>query len=338
MAKFTNLTHADLYLGGANVRNFHFKPKEVKELNMADPDVAGLLRYLRGNPDPLLSVEGQSPKKIPLIIPKRFRSYNLKLQRDNPDERDFRTTALPPLLSLPLRVDHTVGMSPVKDQGRLGSCVGFAVTAMKEWQEKTEHEREVAAGKRDHREGKVFDLSEQWVYYKAKSIDVWPNQEGTSIRYAMKVLHNIGAPTEKAWPYNDVEMGKPESWAPMIARWAIIKAYRRATSLTELKTGLIDGPVCIGVPVFLEFFYAGADGIVKYPANPDKIYGGHAIAAVGYDDNKQLVKFKNSWGAGWGQNGYGYFPYRYINNFLWDAWIAEDMSVTKEMLRGQRSL
>ena len=52
-------------------------------------------------------------------------------------------------------------------------------------------------------------------------------------------------------------------------------------------------PVPIGVACFLEIFYAGRDGIVAYPANPNQMYGGHAILACGYDDTRKLVKFKN---------------------------------------------
>ena len=55
---------------------------------------------------------------------------------------------------------------------------------------------------------------------------------------------------------------------------------------------------------------------------------------VGYDDDRHLFKFKNSWGTGWGDNGYGYLSYRYIDELLWSAWVAKDISVTKDMLKG----
>jgi C1A family cysteine protease len=63
------------------------------------------------------------------------------------------------------------------------------------------------------------------------------------------------------------------------------------------------------------------------------LYGGHAICFVGYDSKKKLIKFKNSWGTNWGDNGYGYLPYNYINDFCWDAWAVKDINVTKEMLK-----
>lgn len=284
-------------------------------------------------------------KNIPLnmeALKKKFSKYILNYKKDPEDERDYRfknsfTNLLEAEENLPDRVDHTDMMSPVKNQGQLGSCVGFAVTAMKEWQEKHENEEELAKGKRGRK--KQYDYSEAWVYWNSKKIDPWPNEEGTSIRYAMKVLQKIGVPTEKGWPYKDVgDIGEPKKWADLVARWALIDSYYRIDTLTELKLALIDGPVPIGIPCFYEFFFVRSDGYVPMPANPNQIYGGHAICTVGYNNKTKLIKFKNSWGTDWGANGYGYLPYDYVLNYLWDAWAARDLRVTREMLKGDRSL
>jgi len=265
--------------------------------------------------------------------------FPLTYKRDPEDKRDYKFQTL--LTETPItaasKIDHTATMSPVKDQGQLGSCVGFAVSAMKEWQEKREHEEEIAKGKRGR--PKVYDYSESWVYWNSKKIDPWPDEEGTSIRYAMQVLNKIGVPTEKGWPYKDVgDIGEPEKWADLVARWALIGSYWRLDNLAELKSALNVSPVPIGVACFLEIFYTKYNGLVPYPNDPDTIYGGHAICAVGYDDTTQLVKFKNSWGKDWGESGYGYLPYSYINDFMWDAWASKDISVTKDMLKGTREL
>jgi C1A family cysteine protease len=237
------------------------------------------------------------------------------------------------------KVDHTECMSHIKDQGNLGSCVGFASVAMKEGQEKEEHDKEVLAGKKDHRDGKEYDYSEAWVYWNCKKIDPWPGEEGTDLRSAMKVLNTIGVPTEKAWPYSDnkLDIGEPASWANLIARWAVTGSYWSISTLTELKEALVDSPVMIGVPVFEEW-YEPASGVIAYPANPDDVLGGHAICVVGYDDEKQLVKFKNSWSIYWGDKGYGYLSYKYINDFLWSSWVAKDTTVTPDMMDGVREL
>jgi C1A family cysteine protease len=282
-------------------------------------------------------------KKLKLISTKdkAINKFVTNYRRDPRDLRDYRFKSIIPILKesidLPTKVDHTKDMSPVKDQGKLGSCVGFAVTAMKEFQEKKEHEEEIKKGKRGR--PKIYNYSEAWVYWNAKKIDPWPGEEGTSIRYAMNVLKNKGVPTEKGWPYKDVgDVGEPKRWAHLVARWALIESYYRIETLTELRIALIDGPVPIGVPCFYEFFFPNSDGVISYPSNTNEIYGGHAICAVGYDNNKQLIKFKNSWGKSWGKNGYAFLPYKYINHFLWDAWAAKDLNVTRDILKGSVSL
>ncbi len=272
-----------------------------------------------------------------------MKSTPLNYRRDPRDKRDFLLEGnfiniQESILTLPSKVDHIAEMSPIKDQGQLGSCVGFAVTAMKEWQEQHEHEEEVAAGKRDTRKGRDYDISESWVYWNAKKIDPWPGEEGTSIRYAMKVLNKIGVPTEKAWPYSDINIGEPKKWATMVARWALINSYWSIANVYELKAALQKSPVPIGIGCYEEIFYVGRDGIIPYPADPSNCYGGHAICVVGYDDNTSLFKFKNSWSSYWGESGYGYLTYDYIRDFMWDAWASEDLSVTRDMLKGTREL
>lgn len=269
------------------------------------------------------------------------------IKKDPEDNRDYIFTA--PLLpgnivmassdDMPKKVDYTAEMTPVKFQNSLGSCIAFAVNAMKEWQEQKEHDREVKEGKVDHRKNiEHYNLSEQWLYYNCKKIDPWPGQSGTNYRSAFKVLSKIGVPTEEGWPYNSVEIGKPESWATMIAKWYLCGSYWRISGLENIKKALVEGPIVIGMSLFEETFGNLVDGVIPYPEKPDEIWGSHAVCAVGFSDDTQLLKYKNSWSFFWGQAGYGYIPYSYVKDFVFDAWIARDISVTNEMLKGTVSL
>ena len=50
---------------------------------------------------------------------------------------------------------------------------------------------------------------------------------------------------------------------------------------------------------------SGTDDVIVEDGQP----AGHAVCAVGYDDDKQTVIIRNSWGEDWGDKGYCYFPY-----------------------------
>lgn len=271
------------------------------------------------------------------------KKYKIDLKKDVEDKRDFKLTASPQKSylvenSIVQIVDHSSQMSPVKDQGELGSCVAFSIAALKEWQEKKEYvfEKYVLGKEKERDYDKEYDFSEQWIYYNAKKLDPWPNEEGTSIRFGMKVLHKVGVPVEDGWQYNDLDRGHPEKWAHLVARWNKIKAYYRIQTLNELKHALIDSPVVMGFEIFEEIFDPGKSGIIPLPRNIRESWGGHCVCAVGFDDTRKLIKFKNSWSTEWGNNGYGYIPYEYIERFGWDAWVAEDLRVTKAMLKGKQ--
>lgn len=277
-----------------------------------------------------------------------YKSSIMSFKKDPIDSRDFFFKSTIPaqstaqmeslMLTIPSSIDYSNNMAPVKNQGQLGSCVAFATVAVKEWQEIKEYGMELAVTKNKPAISAkdVRDLSEQWVYYNCKKIDPWPNEEGTSIRYAMKVLQKQGVPFERDWPYSDTVIGNPDKVASRIALWMRIESYWRITTSQELKAALVNnGPIPIGILCFEEIFYVGANGIVADPKNPNDIYGGHAICIVGYDDAKKLFKFKNSWSTSWGENGYGYLSYNYVNNYMADAWVCKDMNMQKTARKEQ---
>lgn len=74
-----------------------------------------------------------------------------------------------------------------------------------------------------------------------------------------------------------------------------------------------------GFTVYSSINNVGSDGVVPMPGGT--VVGGHAVLLTGYDDSRQLFKFKNSWGSSWGNRGYGYLPYRYyLTGQMRDNW------------------
>lgn len=58
------------------------------------------------------------------------------------------------------------------------------------------------------------------------------------------------------------------------------------------------------------------------PRDGEQVLGGHAVVAVGYDDDDRVFISRNSWGDGWGDAGYFYMPYAYLldDNLSDDFW------------------
>jgi C1A family cysteine protease len=63
-------------------------------------------------------------------------------------------------------------------------------------------------------------------------------------------------------------------------------------------------------------------GNAPMPQPGEKVVGGHAVAAVGYDDQNQWFIVRNSWADTWGMKGYFTLPYQYLleTNLSDDFW------------------
>lgn len=237
-------------------------------------------------------------------------------RKDPKDIRDIPMGLVLPVFPLPARVDYTAKMTPVRDQGDEGTCVAFAsVVGVKEFEDSKEYKR-------------LITLSPRFLYNLCKKFDGAPDEEGTYPRLAMKMLLKFGVCPERYWPYQPHQRDLPKKGASQSAKRYRIIAYARLKGLPEMKRSLlVNGPFLCGVKVFKSWFSKKAiqTGIIPMPKKGEDILGGHAICIVGYEDKKELFKFKNSWGKKWADNGYGYLPYAYIQKYCQDAWSGTDL-------------
>src|SRR5690606_16405932 len=91
-----------------------------------------------------------------------------------------------------------------------------------------------------------------------------------------------------------------------------VKSVKHLDSINDIRYSLAKrNPVVLGIAVYRELFTT-RDGHLPSPDYKDKMYGGHAVFAVGYNDKEQHLIVKNSWGKGWGDKGYFYLPYDYV--------------------------
>jgi C1A family cysteine protease len=209
---------------------------------------------------------------------------------------------------LPGKVDYSGEMGPVRNQGSEGSVVGFAVAAAVEYQIfKTTKARVV--------------ISPRYIYNLTRAQEGTAKMDaGAQIKDALRLIAKSGAVEESVWPYVAGEFAADPPDAVKDAKHYRIKRSRTLTSLDEMKQALqADGPIVIGFTVYQSMM--GGDvvktGVIPMPATGDSVIGGHAVCAVGYDDDRQVLKLRNSWGPEWGDQGYGYLPYAYtiVNAF-----------------------
>ena len=253
--------------------------------------------------------------------------YGLGCLKDKKDLRDIPMGLLLPPVKVPRKIDYTPAMTPVRDQGNEGTCVAFAsVVGVKEYEDTKEYK-------------KYIELSPRYLYSLCKKNDDDPGADGTYPRVAMKMLLNYGVSPEMYWPYRPHQKDKPKTGAAAAAKTYRIKAYARLGDVDEMKRSLlVNGPFLAGVEVFASWFRDSVTktGDIPLPEKNDELKGGHAICIMGYDDLKRVFKFKNSWSTQWGDKGYGYIKYEYIDKHCSDAWSATDLIENPKILVASR--
>ncbi|AGA64621.1 papain cysteine protease family protein [Liberibacter crescens BT-1] len=120
---------------------------------------------------------------------------------------------------------------------------------------------------------------------------------------------------------------QPSAQAYKDARKYEISSYSRVKqNLYHLQSCLASGhPFTFGFNVFDNWYRKPLATVIPLPASDSKIIGGHAVLCVGYDNKKQLFKFRNSWGENIGEKGYFYMPYAYIldTKICSDFWMIK---------------
>jgi C1A family cysteine protease len=104
-----------------------------------------------------------------------------------------------------------------------------------------------------------------------------------------------------------------------------ITSYQRLLTVDEMRACLADGfPFVFGFTVYESFESAtvARTGTANMPKPGEKVLGGHAVMAVGYNDKQKRFIIRNSWGTGWGKKGYFTMPYAYLDdrNLSDDFW------------------
>ena len=235
---------------------------------------------------------------------------------DLPDQRDFSYSVIKPRISkLPGKVDLRKKCSPIENQGDIGACTAHALVGALEF-------LEIKDG------CKFVELSRLFVYYNERAIEGATNQDsGAFLRDGIKSLAKQGVCPEPDWPYRVKDFTKkPAAKCYSDAKRHQITSYHCISSLDEMRTCLADGfPFVFGFTVYTAFESAevAKSGVLNLPGPKEKVMGGHAVMAVGYDDAQERFIIRNSWDTDWGMKGYFTMPYDYLDpnkNLADDFW------------------
>lgn len=174
-------------------------------------------------------------------------------------------------------------VTPVRDQGNHGACVSFAVAATLDSRLR------------------VFQKIVNWSISGHMSPGhLYFTAEPGNFRAAYAFVKSHGITTEKYCPF---PRQKPnEGWEKhltKIGHYLQIEADKSLMMKAELRW---NGPLSVAMRVYDDFFHY-KEGI--YRKTDNAIFKGyHAVCCVGYNDEEQAWICKNSWGTGWGMDGF----------------------------------
>jgi len=154
------------------------------------------------------------------------------------------------------------------------------------------------------------------IYAISKKIDGYPEVEGT-------------------WP---LVGGRVRTFANLQERQTFyepVSTYEQLFDLTLINSKLLDAHAPFSAfnrPVIsFRIFRSAYDaprGVIPLPASSDSEVGKHIVAAgYGWSDGGEALCFKNSWGAVWGNRGYGMLSRDYLDRYMVEAWSGRDARV-----------
>ncbi len=213
-------------------------------------------------------------------------------------------------------VDNRGKVPFIANQEKEGACTGFALAAVVNY---LLHNR-AGASQLKRRQG----ASARMMYEMAKRYDEWEgtNYEGSSVRAAVKGWHKHGVCPEWLWPYKtDEKSGRLTKKRQEAALDIPLGNYFRVRHLyiSQLHSAICEADILYAsASVHSGWFKPDPDtGRIPYRADKN---GGHAFAIVGYDSEGLWIQ--NSWGRGWGLNGFGHLSYDDWFENGYDCWVA----------------
>lgn len=262
------------------------------------------------------------------------------------------TLDLNELKDLPQQVDLKEKMTSVKDQDERGTCSYFAALALFESAVKIKMGTEV-------------NFSEEYLSNMMKKNHSFEQAEYGSINENIFTIikKKIGLLPESLWPYQPRWFGRKEQCLKFKAsdKEAPSECFSHETPPQEV----IDKKISSDYFKFEEFVPSTTNELIRdlaingiplainlplHPKGPrltgeivfnselmnecvnDKnLCGLHSVVIMGYDLEKKLFTFKNSWGEKWGNLGYGHVSLEVVDRFAKQEFLKVKMVKSVEL-------
>lgn len=271
--------------------------------------------------------------------------YGLGLLPEKKDDRDLLFYNSPiPTQKILEEVDLRKLQTPVINQGKYGTCTGCALASLRGFLENKHSYCVDGVIKEEHlnlfekflkfleiRDDSYYkNYSPMFIYYEIRKKEGNLDYDsGGTIRTGMKVLRAIGAPPERVWPYTSRNLLlEPCREAYKLANKNQILSYYRiqidSHKIKNMKIALSNGLVVVGGITLFDGIYKPKKGLIEYPTHKESKLGDHALVFCGYSNETKTFIVKNSWGIEYGENGYIYLPFDYVDDYATDLWVADE--------------
>jgi hypothetical protein len=175
---------------------------------------------------------------------------------------------------------------------------------------------------------KTEELSMRFIWMAAKEIDEFIGRpttfieaDGTSLKAALDVSRKFGVVLDEVLAFGSGRLyqGDWKSFYALAAQRRIASYFNLGTNPAKWREWLAtSGPILTRLDVEDTWMNATSTQGKLETYQPNTKRGGHAVALVGYTPDSFIVR--NSWGTGWGDDGFAHASLDYAKDAFTEAY------------------
>ncbi len=242
--------------------------------------------------------------------------------RDCPDPRDWLYDAERARLwwsslgrrargALPNRCDLREYFAPIGESRSAATATAASCVALVQYFER-------------RASGRLLDLSADFLQDVAARLG-GSSASAEQIRQVLKALVRYGAPPQRLWTQaaerrDPLLYGYAREWSELAYVRLDAPGQDGSDTLKCVRGFLAAGWAIVGGFAVPDSITGEAD--IPWPTQFDTMLGGQPIVLAGYDDTRRIRSTKGAllvrtaWGNAWGEQGYGWLPYEYIEQHV----------------------